>query len=159
MEVIAEVQKYVAKVTSFRELNQLAAKMTANALNDRHRQRKALKHGGGKVYSLESLEIGSGGESADSTSGDEVVTPDIKDTKCIQPDEACYLGELALLVRFALSKIPPRYGDVVKDFYIVGLKQKQIAKEHGISIGSVGTYLNRGLEAMRNFLPEKSQIF
>ena len=38
---------------------------------------------------------------------------------------------------------------VLGDFFLHGLSYEEIARKHGLAIGSVGVYLKRGLEAIR----------
>ena len=158
LEVVAKLRSnYVAKATHFMELNRLMAKMTKNALNDQHRKRKAVKRGGGRVDSLEAMNYGVYKDSDGNSSEDEVVAADRKEPDFIRPDDACEIGELALFLQFALNKIPQHYREVLQDVES-GLKHREIAAKRGISIGSVGTYRARGLEAMLEFMPEKSNL-
>ena len=64
------------------------------------------------------------------------------------------LGENALILAEALKGVPEQYRKVVEDFYLKGSTQQEIADRHGLKIGSIGVYLDRGLKALRENLPE-----
>lgn len=140
IEAITHVVEFVEKVGSFEECKKLVVTISKNRLIDRFRQRAALKHGGGKLESLEEQE---GFDPADTTK--------------LQPDAATSNGEQALMVRNALGQIPQQYRKVVEEFYFNGLTQQEIADKHGLKIGSIGVYLNRGLEALGKVL-SKSEL-
>ena len=36
---------------------------------------------------------------------------------------------------------------MLSDFFLHGLRYEEIARKHGLAVGSVGVYLKRGLEA------------
>ena len=46
-------------------------------------------------------------------------------------------------------ELKPPLGEVLSDFYLHGLRYEEIARKHGLAVGSVGVYLKRGLEAIR----------
>ena len=57
--------------------------------------------------------------------------------------------ELAERLRRSLSELKPPQGEILSDFFLLGLRYEEISKKRGVAIGSVGVYLKRGLEAMR----------
>ncbi len=137
IESITQVMDYVEKVDSFEDCKKLVVTISKNRLLDHFRQRSTEKHGAGRVESLEQKE------------GFDAVDPTQE-----RPDVAVINGERALLLAEALKQIPEQYRKVVADFYLKGLTQQEIADKHGLKIGSIGVYLNRGLEALHKILPK-----
>lgn len=136
-EAITEVMDYVEKVGTFEECKKLVVKISKNRLLDRFRSIATLKHGAGKVESLEAKE------------GFDAVDPAQQ-----QPDALVVKGENALILAAALKEVPEKYRKVVEDFYLKGSTQQEIADRHGLKLGSIGVYLQRGLEALRENLPK-----
>ena len=79
---------------------------------------------------------------------------DPKDERQERPDALVLQGENALILAEALKQVPEHYRDVVEDFYLEGFTQQEIADRHGLKIGSIGVYVDRGLKALRENLPE-----
>ena len=140
VEAITEVMDYVKTVGSFEECKKLVVTISKNRLLDRFRSRATEKHGAGKVESLEGKE------------GFDAVDPNQE-----RPDVAAMKAERALILNLALKQIPEQYRKVVEDSYLKGLKQQEIADKHGLAIGSIGNYLQRGLEALHEIL-EKDEL-
>lgn len=137
VEAITEVIKYVEKVPSFEECKKLVVTISKNRLLDRFRSIATVKHGAGKVESLDQKE------------GFDAADPNQE-----RPDVAAMKGERALMLKEGLEQIPGQYRKVVEDFYLKGLKQQEIADKHGLKIGTIGVYLQRGLEALHEILPK-----
>ena len=137
IEAITEVVEYIEKVHSFEDCKRLVVTISKNRLHDHFRQRSTQKHGAGKVESLEAKE------------GFDAVDP-----RQQQADATLILGERGAVVKAALKQVPEQYRKVVEEFYFNGLTQQEIADKHGLKIGSIGVYLNRGLEALHKFLPK-----
>ena len=57
--------------------------------------------------------------------------------------------ELAQGISRALAELKPPLGEILSDFYLHSLRYEEIARKHGLAVGSVGVYLQRGLEAIR----------
>lgn len=136
-ESITEVVEYIEKVGSFDECKKLVVTISKNRLLDRFRSIATIKHGAGKVESLEQKE------------GFDAVDPSQE-----RPDVAAIKGERALMLQEGLRQIPEQYRKVVEDFYLKGLTQQEIADRHVLKIGSIGVYLQRGLEALHEILPK-----
>ena len=136
-EAITEVVDYIEKVGSFEECKKLVVTISKNRLLDRFRHRGAQKRDGNLTESLEAKE---GFDAADATQQ--------------QPDALVLLGENALILAEALKKVPEQYRKAVEDFYLKGSTQQEIADKLGLKIGSIGVYLDRGLKALRENLPE-----
>ena len=46
-------------------------------------------------------------------------------------------------------ELKPEHREILSDFFLHGLTYEQIAGKRGVAVGSVGVYLERGLEAIR----------
>lgn len=136
-EAITEVVEYIEKVDNFEDCKKLVVTISKNRLLDRFRSRATEKHGAGKVESLEQKE------------GFDAIDPSQQ-----RPDALVLMGENALILAEALKGVPEQYRKVVEDFYLKGSTQQEIADRHGLKIGSIGVYLDRGLKALRENLPE-----
>ena len=101
----------------------------------RLRQHFAAKRGSGRTESLEAREdAGGSGETA--AAGD-------------SPLDALTQKELANVLGGMMAQLKPPQGELLEDFFVSGLSYEEMAKKHGVAVGSVGVYLKRGLEAMR----------
>jgi RNA polymerase sigma-70 factor, ECF subfamily len=130
-ESITEVVEYIEKVGSFEECKKLVVTISKNRLLDRFRHASAGKRDGKLTDSIEETE-----------------GFDPKDESQERPDER------NLMLKEGLKQIPEQYRKVVEDFYLKGLKQQEIADKHGLAIGSIGNYLQRGLAALHDILPK-----
>lgn len=139
-ESITEVMDYVSGVGSFEECKKLVVTISKNRLIDLFRRRSAQKRPPGKPLSPE-----------------DPVVINIVDPNQERPDVAAMKAERALILTLALKQIPEQYRKVVEDFYLKGLKQQEIADKHGLAIGSIGNYLQRGLEALHEILPKEAR--
>ena len=141
-ESIAEVADYVKKQAgSFEECKKLVVTIAKNRLLDRFRQRATPKHGAGRVESLEQQE-----------------GFDAPDDSQEPPDVHLIKAERALMVMEALNQIPEKYRKVVEDVFFKGLTHKECAARHGLKLGSIGVYLDRGLKALAKVLPKDALL-
>ena len=108
-ESITEVVEYIERLDSFEECKKLVVTISKNRLLDRFRQRATLKHGAGKVESLEAKE------------GFDAVAPAQQ-----QPDALGLIGENALILAEALKQVPEKYRKVVEDFYLKGQPSRKL---------------------------------
>ena len=74
---------------------------------------------------------------------------DCPDPTANSPLAALEQKEVAERLSQTLSKLKPPQGAILTDFFLNGLSYEEIARKHGIPIGSVGVYLKRGLETLR----------
>lgn len=141
-ESIAEVADYVKKqASSFEECKQLVGTIAKNRLLDRFRRRATQKHGAGRVESLEQQE-----------------GFDAWDDSQEPPDVHLIEAERALMVMEALNQIPEQYRKVVEDVFFNGLTQKECAERHGLKLGSIGVYQDRGREALKQILQRNASL-
>ena len=99
------------------------------------RERFAKKRGEGKTDSLD----------AQSDEGANPHEPALSDSPLSDLEQK----ELAERLGKSLTELKPPMGDILSDFFLNGLRYEEIAKKHGVAVGSVGVYLKRGLEALR----------
>ena len=138
MEALEELVDKVRAVRAVEELKPLVASIAHHRAVSRLRQHFAAKRGSGQTESLEArAEAGGGG-----SSGDSVAAGD-------SPLEALTQKELANVLGGMMAELKPPQGELLEDFFVSGLSYEEMAKKHGVAIGSVGVYLKRGLEAMR----------
>ena len=147
-----------ARFTSFEHMRNFVAATTKNAILDELRKRKTLKRGGGKVGGTDQVGLGNVGIGDVSEPGDDL-TGWVPYQKKMRPDEVLNLRQLADMLQNAFMCIDRRYGQVVWDKFIEELKDMEVAKKRGLAIGSIGTYVERGLKALVNFLPEREKVF
>ena len=135
IESLEELVGKVREVREVEELKPLVASIAHHRAVSRLRQHFAAKRGSGQTESLEAREeAGGGGESL--TAGG-------------SPLDALTQKELAKMLRELMAELKPPQGELLEDFFVSGLSYEEMAKKHGVAVGSVGVYLKRGLEAMR----------
>jgi len=137
IEATTKTLPYIKKVNSFAECKGVLVQITRNAITSRHRKSLAIKHGGGKVDSL-----------------DDKVDFQATDGDQISPALAMVEADEARLIHQALHQVSSQYRPVLEDFYFNGLSYREIAVRHSLSVNSVGVYLGRGLEEMAEILKE-----
>ena len=135
IESIEQLVKKVPEVKSVEELKPLAASIAHHRAVSLLRERFAKKRGEGKTDSLDE-------EPDDGISQNELTSGDSPLANLEQMELAQRLGK-------SLAELKPPMGDILSDFFLHGLRYEEIAKSRGVAVGSVGVYLKRGLEAMR----------
>ncbi|NBV23917.1 MAG: hypothetical protein EBS05_18615 [Proteobacteria bacterium] len=155
---IIKVYERRANFASFKHMCKFVAKTTKNAILDELKKRKRLKHGGGKVGRPDQVGLGDVGIGDVSEPGDDL-SAWVPYQKKMRADEALNQRQMADLVQSAFLRIDRRYGQVVWDKFIEQLKDRQVAKRRGLAVGSIGTYVDRGLKALLKFLPEREKVF
>ena len=135
IEALEELVPKVREVKAVEELKPLAASIAHHRAVSLLRQRFAKKRGEGKTESLDAWtdEEGCQHEPASKAS----------------PLAELEQRELAQRISRSLAELKPPLGDILSDFFLHGLRYEEIAKKHGLAVGSVGVYLKRGLEAIR----------
>lgn len=178
IRAVTKAHKHIAKKASFKHLCRFVATATKNAIRDELKRRDSVRHGGGKLESLDARGMGivdeksrpgSGDEEPDSEQPDSEQPSDKDDgisgpqedfgfRKRMRPDAALDLRQRVDLLQNALMRIDKRHAQVVRDLYIEGLKQRQVAKKHGQAFGSIGSFKRKGLKAMLKYLPEREKV-
>src|SRR5438034_8572765 len=134
IEALEALVEKVPEVRSVEELKPLVASIAHHKAVSRLRGAFSQKRGSGQTVPLEAQ----GDEGGDCP---EVGTPD-------SPLDSLDQKELAERVSKTLAALKPPLGEILSDFFLEELRYEEIAKKHGIAVGSVGVYLKRGLEAM-----------
>ena len=135
IETLEEIVDKVREVKRVEELKPLAASIAHNLSVSRLRERFAKKRGARQTESLEALQ-------SDGSDPDELA-------QGASPLAALEQTELAELLVEIQSELKADQRAVLGDFFLRGLSYEEIARKHGLAIGSVGVYLKRGLEAIR----------
>jgi len=137
IEVLEELVPKVREVKTVEELKPLAASIAHHRAVSLLRERFAGKRGAGKTESLEAVQAGDGA--------------DCPDPAAASPLAELEQRELAQRISRSLAELKPPLGEVLSDFFLHGLRYEEIARKHGLAVGSVGVYLQRGLAALRLF--------
>lgn len=144
MDTLRDVFEQVSQVNSEDELRPLAFAIARNKATDFVRRQIAEKRGGGNVQSLDAL------------------TEDAAQGRVIQDQNEVLdeftIGELRGLLVALSAEVKKEYRIVLRDRYFHGLQYSEIAEKRGISIGSVGVYLERGLAAMRSAISRSPRL-
>lgn len=135
IESLETLVEKVRKVKAVEELKPLLASITHHRSVSLLRERFAKKRGAGQTESL------------DAPQPDGEVQPEPASLE--SPWDELAERELTQRLRESLATLKPPQGAILSDFFLNGLRYEEIAKKHGIAVGSVGVYLKRGLDAMR----------
>ena len=136
IEALEEVVGKVRELKSGEELKPLTASIAHNRAVSLLRERFARKRGAGKTQPLDKPVDDVG----------EAIDPPNEVPLLVELDQA----ELAALLRDLQRGLKPEHRALLDDFFLHRLSYEEIARKHGLAMGSVGVYLHRGLEAMRN---------
>lgn len=107
------------------------------------RAKYAQSRGGGRVSSLDELMDEGVVEFAGGAPG---------------PDRELQAAQILSVLHWALKEIKETHANLLRDRYFLGLDYKELADNHGLSEGSVGIYLKRGLEELREVLSRKGLL-
>jgi RNA polymerase sigma factor (sigma-70 family) len=135
IESIEQLVEKVRGIKAVEELKPLAASIAHHRAVSLLRERFAKKRGEGKTDSLDA-------QLDEGTNPHELALSD-------SPMDDLEQKELAQRLGKCLTELKPPMGDILSDFFLHGLQYHEIARKHGVAIGSVGVYLKRGLEAIR----------
>ena len=135
IESIEQLVEKVCGLKSAEELKPLAASIAHHRAVSLLRERFAKKRGEGRTDSLEA-------QSDEGASQSEPTSSDSPLANLEQTELADRLGK-------SLADLKPPMGEILSDFFLNGLRYEEIARSRGVAVGSVGVYLKRGLEAMR----------
>lgn len=137
IEALEELIEKTRALRSAEELKPLVASIAHHRAVSRVRAHLAAKRGGGQVESLTGKE--------DASFSVQLAVD--------SPLAALEQKELSELLSKLMAELKPPQGEILGDFFSRGLSYDEIAKKHGLAIGSVGVYLKRGLEAIRRLWP------
>jgi RNA polymerase sigma factor (sigma-70 family) len=135
IEALEELVPKVREVKTIEELRPLTASIAHHRAVSLLRKKFAQKGEGGKTEPLDP-DGDQEGSRQEPTSNDSPLTE-------------LEQRELAQRISQSLAELKPPLGEVLSDYYCGGLRYEEIARKHGLAVGSVGVYLKRGLEAIR----------
>ena len=139
---IAALPDHLDRITTVDELKPLLAVIARNKAISILRQRLGTSHGGGKVDSLE--------EKAEE--GMEVAAASLP------PDRAVQALQMGLELGRLLGNVKDIYAKLLMDRYFLGFDYKELAQRHDLSTGSIGVYLQKGLEELREQIDKNPQL-
>lgn len=135
IESLEALVEKVRSLKSVEELKPLVASIAHHRAVSRLREWFTKTRGGGKTIPLDPL--GEGG------------LADCPDPVADSPPVVLEQKELAQRLRRTIGELRPPTDAIMMDRFISELSYEEIARKHGIPIGSVGVYLKRGLETLR----------
>jgi RNA polymerase sigma factor (sigma-70 family) len=136
IEALEELVPKVREVKTVEELRPLAASIAHHRAVSLLRERFAKKRDAGKTEPLDDGPDEEGGQHELAANG--------------SPLAELEQRELAQGISRALAELKPPMGEILSDFYLHNLRYEEIARKHGLAVGSVGVYLKRGLDALRS---------
>ena len=157
IEAITKAHEHIQEFNSFDHLRAWLTVTTRHAIRDELDRQTAVIHGGGNLQSLEEMQE-EDSEHSHGPGDDQPRRDDVADEQQITPDQATHLLQLSQLHEKAFEHVDNRYANVVRDFYFERLTQGEIAKKRGLAIGSIGAYLDRGLDALRKHMPDRDKL-
>ena len=134
----AAEQVQAGKVGSFDELKALTGVIASRRALDLVRRMQAERRAAGVTETTESRD-----DLASSAPG---------------PLEQVDAHDLAKLLMGLAAKLPERQRQLLKAYYLDGLKQADLAEKFGMPMGTVGVTLSRALESMREELRKQPQL-
>lgn len=135
IEALEGIVEKVVDLDSADELKPLTACIAHHRAVSLLRERFAQKRGSGRTLSLTQAQE-ENDDSSDPSSPDSAF-------------EHLAQSELAGLLTKLRENVKPDYREALKDFFLEGLSYEEIASKRGWAIGTVGVYLKRGMDAMR----------
>jgi RNA polymerase sigma factor (sigma-70 family) len=143
IEALEELVEMVCDLKSVEGLKPLAASIAHHRAVSRLRQHFAAKRGSGQTESLEARQQDTG---------------DLPEGALVDaPLAVLEQKELSAVLRKLLAELKPPQGELLADFFLHGLSYEEMAKKHGVAIGSVGVYLKRGLQTVRRVWERRSE--
>ncbi len=139
IEALTLLLPKVKQASAFDELRLLVITISSRKAISEKRRQLADKRGGGDLTSLDALQ------------DDETIhfEPAEQITSRLNATD---LKELSRLLDIALGALEPKQAALVRDFLVHHLPYKELARKHGMPIGSVGVSLARGLDKIRTHL-------
>lgn len=145
IEALEELVEAARKVKAVGELRPLAASIAHHKAVSRLREHFAQKRGSGRTGSLDAQQEENPGFAEPTDGG-------------ASPLDRLSVTELASLLGELQEALKPEHLAIVTDFYQHHLTYEQIAAKHGIAMGSVGVYLKRGLDALRQAAVRRPEL-
>ena len=135
---ITALMDQITGIKEERELRPLLATIAHHQAVSLARKKLGLKRGGENVQSLEAVI---------EEHGDGTLLDDDLDPAWLLQE-----AQLATLLRAALDQVKEQHRKILTDRYFEGLDYRELAAKHRLSENSIGVYLKRGLEELRQIL-------
>jgi RNA polymerase sigma-70 factor (ECF subfamily) len=143
IESLEALVEKVRELRSVEELKPLVASIAHRRAVSLLRERFAKKRGDGKTGTPEAVQ------------GAAMI--DCPDPTADSPLAVLEQKELAERLRRTIRELRPPTDAIMMDRFINELSYEEIARKHGIPVGSVGVYLKRGLEALRRIWSRREE--
>ena len=145
IEALEELVDAARTVKSVSELRPLVASIAHNRAVSRLREHFAKKRGSGQTSSLEAL-------------GEQNAAPPDSVDPASSPLDKLKATELVMLLNELQRELKPEHRALVTDFFLHRLSYEELAAKHGLAVGSVGVYLKRGLDALRQAAARQPEL-
>ena len=100
--------------------------------------------GGSQTHSINDTESGANNQ--------------IEEMSSDSPTDELEQKELGDLLRGLQSELKPQVREILNDFFMTGLSYIEIAEKRGVAVGSVGVYLKRGLDRLRQLMEKRPTL-
>ena len=141
---ICSLMEMIQNIQEERELKPLLATIAHHQAISLARKKFGLKRGGDSVQSLDAI-IEEQGDGA-MLDGD------------LDPAWLLQQAQMAALMRSALDQVKDKHRKIIADRYFEGLDYRELAVKHQLSENSIGVYLKRGLEELREILGQNEIV-
>ncbi len=144
LEALEELVEKKEGVTSLDHLRNLTISIAHGRAISLLRKRFSKKRGAGETVSL-----------------DESVDGDTKTLDVPSPEsqlDNLNQGELAELLDRLQVNLKQDYREALNDFHLLDLSYEEIASKHGWARGTVSSYLNRGMKAIREAVGQHPKL-
>jgi RNA polymerase sigma factor (sigma-70 family) len=145
IEALEELVDAARTVKLVSELRPLVASIAHNRAVSRLREHFAKKRGSGQTASLEAL-------------GEQNSAPPDSVDPTSSPLDKLKATELVMLLNELQRELKPEHRALVSDFFLHRLSYEELAAKHGLAVGSVGVYLKRGLDALRQAAARQPEL-
>lgn len=134
-------EKYPTLIKEPKHLKKLLFDIARNATKDEIKSRKAVKRDEGKLMHFEDMSTGHGNDDED--------PPKFEPVDCEpQPSERLLEKEKRHTLWMAIAKMPKKHAQIFLDLNLRKLKHHEVAKRHGLQIGSIGVYNKRAIQML-----------
>jgi RNA polymerase sigma-70 factor (ECF subfamily) len=143
IESLEALVEKVRELKSVEKLKPLVASIAHHRAVSRLREWFAKKRGEGRTGSLDAVQEAAGVDCPDPTAN--------------SPLAALEEKELAERLQRTIGELRPPMDAIMMDRFINELSYEEIARKHGIPVGSVGVYVKRGLETLRRIWSRRGE--
>jgi len=135
-------EKYPKLIKDPKQVKNLLFDVARNAAKDELKARTAGIRDEGKLQYFEDMTASHGDEGDEDAPKFEPVDPNR------DPRELLMAKEKKRTLWQAIARMPRKYAQIFLDLHLRGLKQSEVAKKHGLKIGSIGVYNQRAIQIL-----------